>query len=115
MKTLRHSEVAKSVGKAIAECRLRANLTQEEVSERLNIGHEAISRMERGNIVPNVVRLMELAEVFQCDVTDLLMQGSDRPIDQANVLNKSLAELSGPDRELVLHIIRTLTHRLSVK
>lgn len=32
MKTLRHSEVAKSVGKAIADHRQNANLTQEEVA-----------------------------------------------------------------------------------
>ncbi len=115
MKTLRHSEVAKSVGKAIADHRQNANLTQEEVAEKLDIGHEAVSRMERGLIVPNVVRLIELADIFHCDVTDLLLRGSVRPTDQANFLSKSLAELTGQDRELVMQMINTLTKRLATE
>lgn len=115
MKTLRRSEVAKSVGKAIADHRQNANLTQEEVAEKLDIGHDAVSRMERGLIVPNVVRLIELADIFHCDVTDLLLRGSVRPSDQANFLSKSLAELNAQDRELVMQMFNTLTKRLATE
>lgn len=113
MKKLRTSEVAKSVGKSIAEHRQAAGLTQEEVAEKLEIGHEAVSRMERGLIVPTVVRLIELADIFNCDVTHLLLQSSDRPSDQAEYVGKLLAQLSKQDRDLVLDLLSALSKRLS--
>lgn len=40
--------LAKAVGRAIAYQRQQRGMTQEEVAERLQIGMEAVSRMERG-------------------------------------------------------------------
>jgi transcriptional regulator with XRE-family HTH domain len=114
MKKLRTSEVAKSVGRSIAEHRQLAGLTQEEVAERLDIGHEAVSRMERGLIVPTVARLIELADIFNCDITTLLLQSSDRPSDQAQSIAQQLELLSASDRELVLGLLTSLTRRLSI-
>ena len=113
MKKQRTSEVAKSVGKSIAEHRQAAGLTQEEVAEKLAIGHEAVSRMERGLIVPTVVRLIELADIFNCDVTHLLLQSSDRSSDQAEYIAKLLANLNPQDRAMVLELLGTLRKRLS--
>jgi DNA-binding XRE family transcriptional regulator len=53
--------LALSVGKAIAARRQDAGLTQEQVAEQLKIGNEAVSRMERGLVMPTVARLLELA------------------------------------------------------
>lgn len=39
--------LAKAVGRAIAYQRQQRGMTQEEVAERLQIGMEAVSRMER--------------------------------------------------------------------
>lgn len=114
MKKLRTSEVAKSVGKSIAEHRQAAGLTQEEVAEKLEIGHEAVSRMERGLIVPTVVRLIELADIFNCDVTHLLLQSSDRPSDQAIYIAQALNQLGAKDRELVIDLLSVLSKRLSI-
>jgi transcriptional regulator with XRE-family HTH domain len=55
--------LALSVGKAIAARRQDAGLTQEQVAEQLKIGNEAVSRMERGLVMPTVARLLELATV----------------------------------------------------
>ena len=59
---LNHGEINKRIGKAIAKQRQQSGYTQEQVAEMLEIGNEAVSRMERGLITPNVVRLIELAE-----------------------------------------------------
>ncbi|ACX83333.2 helix-turn-helix domain-containing protein [Aggregatibacter actinomycetemcomitans] len=59
---LNHGEINKRIGKAIAKQRQQSGYTQEQVAEMLEIGNEAVSRMERGLIMPNVVRLIELAE-----------------------------------------------------
>lgn len=39
--------LAEAVGRAIARQRIRCRLTQEDVAERLGIGNEAVSRIER--------------------------------------------------------------------
>lgn len=57
MTDVNFEELAKSVGKAIGRQRQQAGLTQEQVAEHLDIGMEAVSRMERGLVVPTVVRL----------------------------------------------------------
>jgi DNA-binding XRE family transcriptional regulator len=61
--------LAVSVGKAIAARRQDAGLTQEQVAEQLKIGNEAVSRMERGLVMPTVARLLELADLFNCDAS----------------------------------------------
>jgi len=104
--------LAALVGRAIARQRTRANLTQEEVAERLNVGNEAVSRIERGIVIPNIARLFELAEIFGCEATDLLTEGSARPEDQARRLHELLSTLSGEDRALVIGVVERLVERL---
>ncbi|MGS0735065.1 MULTISPECIES: helix-turn-helix transcriptional regulator [unclassified Pseudomonas] len=53
------------VGRAIAKQRIRSGLTQEEVAERLGVGNEAVSRIERGVVIPNIGRLLEFAALFR--------------------------------------------------
>jgi transcriptional regulator with XRE-family HTH domain len=105
--------LAGMVGRAIARYRVTADLTQEQVAERLGIGNEAVSRIERGLVMPNVARLMELADVFDCDIADLLTEASSRPSDQAKHLARLIAGVSGKDRELIVEIVERLTARLA--
>ncbi|MBV7515832.1 helix-turn-helix domain-containing protein, partial [Pseudomonas sp. PDM25] len=58
------NKLARRVGQAIAKQRSRSGLTQEEVAERLGVGNEAVSRIERGIVMPNIERLLELAGIF---------------------------------------------------
>ena len=71
---INHEEINRRIGRAIAQYRQRSGLTQEQVAEKLQIGNEAVSRMERGLIMPNVVRLLELAEIFDCTAAELLAE-----------------------------------------
>ncbi|MDR2364349.1 MAG: helix-turn-helix domain-containing protein, partial [Zoogloeaceae bacterium] len=82
-----------TVGRAIARQRMLSGLTQEEVAERLGVGNEAVSRIERGIVMPNVARLVELAAIFGCDTAELLTEASSRPHDQANRVSRLLATL----------------------
>lgn len=105
-------DLAKVVGQAIARQRNRSGLTQEAVAEQLGIGMEAVSRIERGIVVPTIARLFELATVFECDAADLLTESSTRPTDQASYLGALLAELEHADRQLVLELVERLVERL---
>jgi transcriptional regulator with XRE-family HTH domain len=107
------TNLAKVVGLAIARQRMLCELTQEQVAERLGIGGEAVSRIERGIVMPNIERLMQFAEIFGCEVADLLTQASHRPEDQAVRISQMLNQLTPADRQLVLEMIERLTQRLS--
>lgn len=104
--------LGKVVGKAIARLRLARELTQEQVAEQLGIGNEAVSRMERGTVMPTVARLVQLAVIFDCEVTELLNEVSPRRQDQAQHLHRLLANLSDTDRVLVIEVVEKLVQRL---
>lgn len=104
--------LAEIVGRAIAKRRLACELTQDQVAERLGIGVEAVSRIERGVALPTVVRLGELAEIFECGITDLVTETSARATDQAAHLAGLLSKLGSADRAMVVEIVETLTARL---
>ncbi|MDM5065679.1 helix-turn-helix domain-containing protein [Aeromonas salmonicida] len=106
-------QLAKSVGKAIARQRQQAGLTQDQVAEHLDIGMEAVSRMERGIVVPTVVRLAELAQLFGCELADFLRETSNRPTEQGLVLSQQLTRLDEADRALLLETITRLVTRLA--
>ena len=106
-------ELAKAVGRAIARQRQKSGFTQERVAEHLSIGLEAVSRMERGLVVPTIVRLAELAQLFDCDIAELLRESSNRPTDQGVVLAQHLARLNTADRSMLLELIEKLSDRLA--
>ncbi len=113
MTNINLKELAQSVGKAIARQRLQSGLTQEAVAEHLGIGMEAVSRMERGVVVPTIARLAELAQLFGCELAELLRETSNRPTEQAIVLTQQLTRLDDCDRSLLLDTIERLVERLA--
>lgn len=113
MRKVDMDQLAGVVGRAIARQRMAANLTQEQVAEHLGIGNEAVSRIERGVVMPTIGRLVELAEIFQCETSDLLTEASNRSSDQANYLMRLLSKLSHHDRTMVVEIVERLAARLA--
>jgi transcriptional regulator with XRE-family HTH domain len=104
--------IAQAVGKAIAKKRMGKGLTQENVAEKLNIGYEAVSRIERGIVTPNIARLVELAEIFDCEINELLMNATLRPADHARHLQQLFEPLSEQDRMFLMNIVTGLAERL---
>lgn len=113
MQKISSQTLNKHIGETIAKYRQRAGLTQNDVAEKLEIGYEAVSRMERGLVMPTVERLVELAEIFNCEAADLLTKSSNRAEDQTAQIQGLLTVLNESDRKLILHIVETLSHRLN--
>lgn len=113
MKEDAKAALARTIGQAIAHRRSLAELTQEEVAEKLGLGNEAVSRLERGKATLSVVRLMELAELFGCEAADLLTETSVRVDDQARQLQQLLTKLNSDDRALVVGVVKQLSERLA--
>lgn len=101
------------VGRTIAKYRKSKGLTQEVVAEILDISNEAVSRIERGIVMPTVARLIEFAEIFDCQAADLLTQSSHRPDDQTAYIGELLAKLDTNDRKLLVETIEKWAQRLA--
>ena len=84
-----------------------------KVAEHLSIGLEAVSRMERGLVVPTIVRLAELAQLFDCDIAELLRESSNRPTEKGVVLAHHLARLNSADQSMLLKLVEKLSDRLA--
>ena len=60
------------IGKFIAECRKKKNLTQERLAEQLGISDRAVSKWERGLNLPDASLMLELSKIFDISVNELL-------------------------------------------
>lgn len=107
--TLRtNTKLAKSVGRAIAKKRLMVGLTQAQVAESLGVSNDALSRMERGNIVPTLSRLAQLADIFGCETAELLTESSYVASDHARRITILLEQLNENERMQLLTIMETM-------
>ena len=114
-KTKEELSLAKAIGRVIAKRRTERGMTQEYVAECLGVGYEAVSRIERGAIMPTIGKLVQLAGVFNCPIEELLMESSNRATDQGAVLSKMIEELSQTDRAFMLEIIEKMANKLKEK
>lgn len=67
------------IGANIATYRKRSGLTQAGLAEKLNYTDKAVSKWERGDSVPDVLTLAQLAEQFGVTVNDLLADPNALP------------------------------------
>ena len=67
----------KQVGKKIVAMRKAKNMTQLELADKMNVSFQAVSNWERGNSMPDISKLPQLAELFGCSVDELLDEKSE--------------------------------------
>ena len=60
------------IGRFIADCRKKANLTQMQLAEKLGITDRAISKWETGKSMPDSSIMLELCGTLDITVNDLL-------------------------------------------
>ena len=60
------------IGKFIAERRKRANLTQMQLAEKLNITDRAVSKWENGKSMPDTSIMLDLCDILEISVNELL-------------------------------------------
>ena len=68
----KHMFDTQKIGKKIALLRKQNNMTQFELADRLAISFQAVSNWERGNSMPDISKLPELAQILHTTVDDLL-------------------------------------------
>ena len=65
-------KLKKLIGANIGAYRKRQGLTQAGLAEKLNYSDKAVSKWERGESVPDVLTLMQIAELFEITVNELV-------------------------------------------
>ena len=64
-----------AIGKFIQDGRKHYAMTQAELAEKLGVSPQSVSNWERGESLPDVALLPDLAKVLHCSVDALLMGG----------------------------------------
>lgn len=60
-----------SVRNTVYEARTRANITQEQLSEKVGVSRQTIIAIEKGNYVPSVLLALRIARFFRLPVEEL--------------------------------------------
>lgn len=81
------------IGKNIAAYRKRLGLTQAGLAEKLNYSDKAVSKWERGESVPDVLTLVQLADKFEITVNELLIDPAELPGNPGK-LEKAMTQVS---------------------
>ena len=81
------------IGANIAAHRKNAGLTQAGLAEKLNYSDKAVSKWERGESIPDVLTIMQLAELFGITVNDLLSDPNALPGNPGK-LEKAMTQVS---------------------
>ena len=101
------------IGSNIASYRKRAGLTQAGLAERLNYSDKAVSKWERGESMPDVTTLVQLAEQFDITVNDLVVDPEALP-GNPGTLEKAMTQVSEKalkrkaDKGIILSLSSTL-------
>ena len=77
------------IGRFIAECRKKENLTQMQLAEKLNITDRAISKWETGRAMPDSSIMLELCDILKINVNELL-SGEKINMEDKNQNNEQL-------------------------
>ena len=82
------------IGKFIAECRKKNNLTQIQLAEKLNITDRAISKWENGKAMPDSSIMLDLCNELKISVNELLCGELIEMNNYNEVAEKMLLEMA---------------------
>lgn len=109
----------KRIGANIASYRKRMRLTQAGLAEKLNYSDKAVSKWERGESAPDVLTLVQLAELFDATVNDLLIDPNELPANPGpveRVVGKAVERTlkRKPDKRIILRLSSLLVWFLAL-
>jgi len=85
-----------SVGAKIKEYRIKCNLTQKDLADKLFVTYQAVSRWENDEVEPSITTIKSMATIFNCSVDDLFGVKQEAG-NNAGVDNSSAAPAQAPD------------------
>lgn len=88
-----------TLDKKLTRLRKKEGMSQAEVSERLDVSRQAVSRWEAGDSKPSTENLQALSKLYNVQLDYLLDEGEDEPPAPAPADPETPAAESGPERE----------------
>ena len=82
------------IGKFIADCRKKKNLTQMQLAEKINITDRAVSKWETGKAMPDSSIMLELCDILEISVNELLSGEMIEMKDYNQIAEKNLLEMA---------------------
>jgi transcriptional regulator with XRE-family HTH domain len=98
--------VKKSVGERIKRIRQGQNINRDDVADELDISNSAYSKIERGEIDPNVTRLYAIAKILKVNVIDFFQDKKDHLFSEEQ--NRNYGYASKGDIEELMQTVRLL-------
>ncbi len=61
-----------TIGEKITELRVAANISQEQLAEKINVSRQSVSKWEMGQALPQIDKVLQLCELFGVSTDELL-------------------------------------------
>lgn len=111
------------VAEQITNLRKSKGLTQNELGERIGVSFQAVSKWERGETLPDIAILPDLAKVLETSIDNILLggekqieyKGKIKVCDMINGLNclKNMGEYLGKDNVIYQTAIQGINNKLN--
>lgn len=88
----------RKIGAYISKLRKDQDWTQLELADQLNVSHQAVSKWERGESLPDIGTLPQVAGLFGRTVDDILNAGDNEADRSGGTLDRLLRELQRTGR-----------------
>ena len=96
-----------SLGQNIAKIRKEKKLSQVDVASYVGVSRDAISKYERGDIVPSVENANKIAQILGVSLDYLMSEDDSLEVVDIDMLNrmKEIQRLTEEDKSTVVKII----------
>lgn len=103
----------RAIGKRVKSARINAHLTQEELSEKINMSLSHISNIETGNTKLSLPAILEIANALSVSVDELLCDNNTQTVAVfQNELQKLVADCSYREMQIITDIVKTTIETL---
>lgn len=96
------------IGRKILSLRKSRNMTQVNLADKLGITYQAVSSWERGNSMPDIEKLPEIAKLFEISIDELIGESKvvTMMLDTSKQEPENFEELTEEDITEVLPILK---------
>ncbi|WP_224368666.1 helix-turn-helix transcriptional regulator [Hyalangium versicolor] len=101
-------KLASTIGAAARAARMRLELTQADVAERIDVATEVYGRLERGGMLPSVQTLLKLCHELNVSSDELLGLTSHGPSLRSTTVEVPTAPTERPEIRRLLRSLRQL-------
>lgn len=79
-------------GENLYKLRKKANMSQEQLAEKLDVSRQSISKWENSNSYPEMNRIVELCKIFHCSINELI--------------NENIIDFDSLDEEVKMNVVK---------